>query len=231
MVAACLLTVLAWGGAVIGLLLGKRRQFSVYLGAAGGGLLFGIAVFWILPEIASELNWLTACLLATAACFVIALFDWYFGHSGAAPGQEVIGPLLAAATIHSFLDGWSLRAMSNQQVASVVVPLGLALHKIPEGLALGWVTGHSFASRPNAMLVCFLAEAMTMAGAIAEPRVDHSATRAFGAWWMATILAIIAGSFSFLGIHAVLPARRRAGVMAVFFAMTLSVGAVTLLRG
>jgi zinc transporter ZupT len=138
--------------------------------------------------------------------------------------------LLTAAAIHSFLDGWSLRAVSNQQVANVVVPLGLALHKVPEGLALGWVTGHAFASRPKAIFFCFLAEAMTIAGALAEPRVDYSATRTFGAWWMAVVLAVIAGSFSFLGIHAVLPARRRAGVMAVFLATTLSVGGATLFR-
>ena len=230
MIAACLLTVLALGGAAVGLLLGERRHFSVYLGAAGGGLLFGIAVFWILPEIASELNWLTACFLAAAACSGIALLHWYFEHSGAAPGQEVMGPLLAAAAIHSFLDGWSLRAVSSQQVASIVVPLGLALHKVPEGLALGWVTGHSFASRPRAMVVCFLAEVMTVAGATVEPLVDYSATRALGAWWMAVVLAIIAGSFFFLGIHAVLPTRRKAGVMTVFLLTTLSVGGVTFLR-
>jgi zinc and cadmium transporter len=230
MVTACLLTVLALGGAVAGLLLGKRRRFSAYLGAAGGGLLFGIAVFWILPEIASELNWLIAFLLATAACFGIALLDRYFEHTGSSPGQEVIGPLLAATAVHSFLDGWSLRAVSNQQVASVVVPLGLALHKVPEGLALGWVTGHSFVSRPKAIALCFLVEAMTMAGALVEPIIDRSATGAFGTWWMAVVLAVIAGSFSFLGIHTVLPVRRRAGVMAVFLATMLSVGGATLFR-
>ncbi len=230
MAIACLLTVLAWGGAVAGLLLGKR-QFSVYLGAAGGGLLFGIAVFWILPEIARELNWPTACLLAVAAGFGIALLDRYVEHSGASPGQEVIGPLLLAAAIHSFLDGWSLRAVSRQQVANFVVPLGLALHKVPEGLALGWVTGHSFPSRPKAMAVCFLVEAMTVAGAAVEPFIDDSATRAWGAWWMATVLAVIAGSFSFLGIHALLPTRRRAGAMAVFLLTTLSVGGVAWFKG
>jgi zinc and cadmium transporter len=230
MITACLLTVLALGGVAAGLLLGARRRFSVYLGAAGGGLLFGIAVFWILPEIASELSWLAAFFLATAACFGIALLDRYFDSTGSSPGREVVSPLLAAAAIHSFLDGWSLRAVSNQQVANVVVPLGLALHKVPEGLALGWVTGHSFASRPKALAVCFLVEGMTMMGALAEPSVDYSATKAFGAWWMALVLAVIAGSFSFLGIHTVLPARRRAGVMAVFLATTLSVGGATLLR-
>jgi zinc transporter ZupT len=120
--------------------------------------------------------------------------------------------------------------VSNQQVASVVVPLGLALHKVPEGLALGWVTGHSFVSRPKAIAFCFLVEAMTMAGALVEPIIDRSATGAFGTWWMAVVLAVIAGSFSFLGIHTVLPVRRRAGVMAVFLATMLSVGGATLFR-
>src|SRR3954453_20976235 len=103
MITACLLTVLALGGVAAGLFLGKRRRFSVYLEAAGGGLLFGIAVFWILPEIVSELSWFAALLLAAAACFGIALLDRHFDSTGSSPGQEVIGPLLAAAAVHSFL--------------------------------------------------------------------------------------------------------------------------------
>lgn len=230
MFAACLLTALALSGVLIGTLLGERR-FPVYLGAAGGGLLFGIAVFWILPEIASELNWLAACFLAAAAGLGIALLDRHFEHPGDLPGQKVIGPLLLATAIHSLLDGWSLRAVSHQQVASIVVPLGLALHKGPEGLALGWVTGHSFPSRTKAITLCFLAEAMTIVGAAVEPFLDDSATKAWGAWWMAAVLAVIAGSFSFLGIHALLPMRRRTGAMAVFLLATLSVGGVAWFRG
>jgi zinc transporter ZupT len=229
MALACLLTVLALGGVLVGLRLGTRH-FSVYLGAAGGGLLFGMAAFWILPEIAGELNWLRACLLAAAACFGITLLDRRFEHSRDSRGQQVIGPLLLAAAIHSFLDGWSLRAVSNRQIANIVVPLGLALHKVPEGLALGWVIGHASTSRSKAAMACFLAEAMTVAGAVVEPYVDYSATRAFGAWWMAAVLAVIAGSFFFLGLHAILPVRRRAGVMAVFFVTVLSVGGIALLK-
>lgn len=230
MAAAYLLTLLGVSGAAAGLLLGKKRQFSAYLGAAGGGLLFGIAVFWILPEIASELNWLLAFFLAAGAYFGITLLDRFFESADPLPAQEVIGPLLAAAAVHSFLDGWSLRAVSNQQVANVVVPLGLALHKIPEGLALGWITGRSFTSPWKALTACAFAEAATIAGALIEPRVDQSATREFGAWWMAVVLAIIAGSFFFLGVHAVLPARRKVGVLAVFLATSLSIGGVTLFR-
>ena len=225
---AFLLTVLATGGAAAGLLLGERRRFSLYLGAAGGGLLLGIALFWILPEIAGQLSWLTALLLTSAACFGMALLDRHFD-TGNWQGREVIGSLLTAAAIHSFLDGWSLRAVSGQQAASVVVPLGLALHKVPEGLALGWVTGHSFVSRWKAVSLCALVEAVTVAGAWVEPRADQSAIKAFGPWWMAVVLAVIAGSFSFLGIHAVLPARRKAGVVAIFLMTLLIVGGATLL--
>jgi zinc and cadmium transporter len=231
MAAAFLLTVLATGGAAAGLFLGERHRVSLYLEAAGGGLLLGIALFWILPEIASELNWLVAPFLMLAACFGIAQIDHYFKSTGSSPRREVIGPLLTAAAIHSFLDGWSLRAVWSQQAASLAVPLGLALHKVPEGLALGWVTGHAFVSRWKALGLCAFVEAITVMGAWAEPRIDQSAVKEFGPWWMAVVLAIIAGSFSFLGIHAVLPARRKAGVVAIFFATLLSVAGATLIRG
>ncbi len=81
------------------------------------------------------------------------------------------------------------------------------------------------------MILCALAEALTIVGALAERSIDQSAIKEFGAWWMAVVLAMIAGSFSFLGIHAVLPARRKTGVIAIFFAAILSVGGVALFKG
>ncbi|MBV9157219.1 MAG: hypothetical protein JO097_13230, partial [Acidobacteriaceae bacterium] len=132
------------------------------------------------------------------------------------PGHAVIGPLLAATAAHSFLDGWSVRLFTGQPVASIAVPLGLGLHKIPEGLAVGWIARKSMASPWKAAAAGLAVEAMTLVGAWAEPKVDASGAARFGALWSAAVLAIIAGSFLFLGLHAVLPVRRRAGVIAVF---------------
>lgn len=231
MLAAWALTLLAFVGIGAGLFLGEAARISDHLAAAGGGLLFGISLFLVIPEIAEASGWAAAILLAIAACCVLLGLDRLLLHTGHSPRHGVIGPLLAATAIHSFLDGWSLRALSVQPVADVATPLGLALHKIPEGLALGWFTRRSFSSIWRAATVACFVEAATLAGAFVEPSANESGIAAFGPWWSAVVLAIVAGGFLFLGVHALVSARSRPGVVPVFMATLATVGGIALVRG
>jgi len=229
MTAAVLLTALALAGVALGLLLGQSRLFSSYLAAASGGLLFGISVFWLLPEIAVTSGWLAACSMTAAAGLVLALVDRLFAHSGPSSGRLAIGPILAATALHGFLDGWSVRALGNLQMANMAAPIGLALHKIPEGVAIGWVSRHSFKSQVKAAIAATAVELFTVVGAYVEPQVNRSGLETFGAYWTSAVVAVISGSFLFLGLHAIVPNRRRLGVMLVF-AGTLALVATIGLR-
>jgi zinc transporter ZupT len=231
MAAAWALTVLAFAGIACGLFLDRFLAVSDRLSAAGGGLLFGIAIFWVLPEIAEGAGWVAAILLAITACGGVAGFDRLLTHTGHSPRHGVLGPLLAATAVHSFLDGWSVRALVTQPVANVAALLGLGLHKIPEGLALGWIVRRSISGKWKAAGAAGSVELLTLAGAFIEPRAYRSGTAAVGRWWSAVVLAIIAGSFLFLGLHALLPARKRAGVIAAFLATLGLVGGLALVRG
>jgi zinc transporter ZupT len=207
MPAAWLLTLLAWGGIAAGLFLGQWRRASSRLAAVGSALLFGIALFLVIPEIADRLGWAAAFGLALAVCCGLVLLDRLLirgGHSA----REVIGPLLAAAAVHSFLDGWSVCALSIQPLANIAVPLGLALHKLPEGLALGLITRKSMSSSSQAFAASAGVESLTLVGALVERGVNESGTARFGVWWTAIVLAIVAGSFLFLGYHTFLENRR-----------------------
>lgn len=231
MFAAWILTLLAFAGILAGLLLGASIKFSDHLAAAAGGLLFGISLFLVIPEIAVSSGWLTAVLLAIAACCALMGLDMLLVHTGHSPRHGVIGPLLAAAAIHSFLDGWSVRALSHEAVAQVAVPLGLALHKIPEGVALGWIARKSFPTILRAAIICALVESLTLLGAFTEPGANQSGILAFGPWWSAVVLAIVAGGFLFLGLHALMPARSRRGVVPIFLATLFTVGGIALAHG
>jgi zinc transporter ZupT len=226
MAVAWLLTLLALGGIVAGLLLGQSRALSSHLGAAGGGLLFGIALFWVIPEIAGTAKWGGAFALALAACGLLAGLDQLLMHTGHSPRHGIIGPLLAAAAVHSFLDGWSVRALSGQPLTNVAVPVGLAFHKVPEGLALGWISRRTLSSHWKAAVAGGSVEFLTVVGAFIEPRANASGAATFGAWWTASVLAVIAGSFLFLGLHALLPNWRRPGVVAAFVVTLLLVGVI-----
>ena len=217
MAAAWALTLLALVGVIAGVRMGQARAFSSHLGAAGGGLLFGIALFWLIPDIAEMSSWAGASVLAAAACGIMLLLDRVLAHQEHAPSRGVLAPLLVAAAIHSFLDGWSVRAFAGERLAGVAVPVGLAMHKVPEGWALGWITHRSLGSA-KAVTVCAAVQAFTLAGAFVEPRINQTGVAAFGAWWTAAVLAVIAGSFLFLGLHALWPGWKRPSVVIVFLA-------------
>ena len=228
MIAAWLLTLFALSGIGFGVFLGRSRTLSPQLAAAGGGLLAGIAVWWVVPEVVESIGWQVGIALP---CFSFALlfgFDTVLhriGHSGL---QSSAGPLLAAASIHSFLDGWSVRVLSVNPMASVAVLLGLALHKVPEGLALGLVSRKSLAPAWRAFAASAAVESLTVVGALVEPRADQAGFARFGALWTAVILAVVSGSFLFLGVHTVRPERHKTGVVAIFLSTfaAAAVGAV-----
>jgi zinc transporter ZupT len=227
---ALALTVVALASALAGVLLEWSSEFSSHLSAAGGGLLFGIALFWLLPEMAEPYGWGLACSSALVAFAAIALFDRVLVHAGRSPRQGVVAPVLIATALHSFVDGWSVRMFSGQQVANVAVPLGLALHKVPEGLAIGWLSRRSMRSVARAAAASLAVEALTFVGAVVQPRANSQAMADFGASWETVVLAIIAGTFCYLGVHAILPDRRKLGVVAVFF-LTLGTVGITAVVG
>ncbi len=230
MAIAWLLTLLALAGVAGGVLLGQSRVLSAYAAAAGGGLLFGISLFWLMPEIAVLSGWLSALVMTAAAVAVIGLIDHLFTRSEGGIHSTALAPLLAATAIHSFLDGWSVRALQELQIMSVAVPLGLALHKIPEGIAIGWLARRHLALPLRAAAAAVSVELFTLLGAWLEPQAAASGAHIFGYWWTAAVVAIVSGSFLFLAAHAIFPYRRRASVLLIFLATFLAVGTVGLLR-
>jgi zinc transporter ZupT len=120
-----------------------HRGISNYLAAAGGLLLFAVVFVWIAPEISALWGWPRTILFVAGVTLLLALADAALIRLGHSPRHGVVAPLLAATAIHSLLDGWSIRALASQPLPAAVVPIGLGLHKIPEGFALGWVLRRS----------------------------------------------------------------------------------------
>lgn len=230
MPAAWALTLLALCGVAVGVSVGQRRLLSAHLSAGGGGLLFGIGLFWLMPEIAAGSGWAVAAGFTAAALCIVAALDRTL-HAGHAPRKSILAPLFGATAVHSFFDGWSVRLLTAQTLAGVAAPLGLALHKVPEGLALGWIARRSMKSRGRAFAISAAVELVTLAGAYVEPAANRSGTAAFGNWWTAAVLAVIAGSFLFLGLHAVFPNRRNSAVVGIFCAAAAATAAAGLVHG
>jgi zinc transporter ZupT len=221
---AALLTALAVVGIGAGVSLGQARLLSAHVAAAGGGLLLGIALFWLMPEIAEQSGWWWAVGMTLTVGFLVGLADRVLVHSKEhGHGHRfTIAPVLAATATHSFLDGWSVRALQTLQMEGIAAAVGLALHKIPEGMAIGWIARRHIHSPKWAITAAIAAESVTLLGAYVEPSASKSAFAKFGPLWASALLALVSGSFLFLGLHAVLPNRRKASVMAIF-AITIAV--------
>src|SRR6185312_8035718 len=169
----------------------------------------GVAIFWVLPEMADALSWMNALVWIAAGFAVLWTVDRFIhpvcpacshSHDHELCAAELHGfapPLLLAAAIHSALDGWSVSVAHGSAHLGTPFVLAIAIHKIPEGLALGVIVRTAMESRRAALGWCLLAESATLAGAALELGLAPY----LGPHVLNAALAIAGGSFLYLGGH------------------------------
>jgi zinc transporter ZupT len=200
-------------GAVLGIWLTGLRERARTVVPFSAGVLLGVAVFGLVPELASELGWRPTLLLFAAGYGVLLLVNRFVyrvcptcahDHDHSACSTELHGfaaPLILAAAVHSFLDGWSIATVQLAVPLGlrVAVPLAVALHKVPEGIALGGILRASVKSRKVALGWAVLAEGATLAGGgLGLAMGPH-----LGSEWITYPMGIAAGWLFYLGYHAV----------------------------
>jgi zinc transporter ZupT len=235
-----LATLVAVASATAGVaLLGHGRHTRMLI-PLSGGLLIGVAAFGLIPELVLDIGWLRGVLLVGAGYALLKVLDRFVfsvcpscaddhsHESCAEPLHGFAGPLLAATTIHAFVDGWGLVAVqvgTNTPGAGTAFAAALLLHKIPEGLALGTILRASVDRASTAFLLCAAVELATVVGG------------ATGIWltpanWVSYPLAIAGGTFLFLGVHAVHSDWKRRGARPAFIpALAGAAGAALLQQG
>lgn len=226
-------------GAVIGVRLAELPEVSRRILPFSGGLLIGVATFWILPEIAAHFGWLGALAGLVAGFSLLWLIDKHVhtvcpscshSHDHDACTTRLHGfavPLLLASGVHSFFDGWSIAVSQEKGFESLKVAflLGVGIHKLPEALALGVLMLAAVGSPWKAVLGTVAAQSMMLAGGLIAIRLAPYLSLA----WSAGFLAAAAGIFLFLGYHAIDAEYRRRGVVPTFMpALTGAVGAAAL---
>jgi zinc transporter ZupT len=204
----------------------------------GGGTLLGVGMFWVLPEMAESLHWPGAVMWLAGGCLLLLSIDRYVypvcpscspEHDHAHCSTRLHGfalPLLIASAIHAAMDGWSAAAAVEEQALEAGFLLGIAAHKVPEGLALGVISRAALRSRGVAIAWCTLAQSATLAGAAAEGVLAPL----LGAQVMHALLALAGGSFLYLGWHAVHGEFRRSGASPALFPALTGVAGSSVLR-
>ena len=222
-----LITLIAVLSAAAGVWLTSFHGLSRRLVPFGGGVLLGVALFWVLPEMAEFFTWQVAILWLAGGFLLLAAIDHFVypvcpacshSHQHEQCATRLHGfalPLLAAAALHSALDGWSAAASQNAGFSMALIG-AIGVHKIPEGLALGVIARASLGSRASALAWCALAQMATIAGAGFESILaPHMSTQGLHA-----LLALAGGSFLYLGGHAVHGELRRSGNLTLVPALT-----------
>ena len=222
-----MLFVLALAGVVSGIWLTEVPGISRRIVAFSGGVLIGIAGFWLIPEIAQQSGWEISAVGLIAGFTLVWVIDrvlYPVCSTCTHPHENVAGPLLAAAGVHSFFDGWGI-AISQQQGSSdlrLAFLAGIGVHKVPEGLALGVLLLAATRSSLKAGFIAALVQSAMFAGAMAA-LVLESHLSAHG---IATLLAVAAGVFVYLGYHAIEGQSRQRGLATAFMpALTGAAGA------
>jgi zinc transporter ZupT len=206
------------------------------------GVLLGVAVFGLMPELAIEIGWPVSLLLfAVGYGLLLGVNRFVYpvcptcahDHDHNACSTELHGfavPLLAAAAIHSFLDGWSIATVQLTVPLGlrVAVPLAVALHKVPEGIALGGILRAAVGNRARALAWASMAEGTTLLGGVLglmmAPRL--------GTEWITYPLGITAGWLFYLGYHAVHEEWKRRGARAAAISAAAGVaGAAVIQQG
>lgn len=198
----------------------------------------GVALFWVLPEISESLgrSWAMAGVVAGfALLWILDRFVYpvcpacshTHDHEHCATTLHGFAlPLVAAAALHSSLDGWSVAAAQGSTTLSMAFVLGIAVHKIPEGVGLGVMLRAAVESRGAALGWCAAAESATLVGAGLEILFAPY----LGPRTLYTLLALAGGSFLYLGGHAVHGDLRRNGMGSAFVPALTGVAGPSVLR-
>jgi zinc transporter ZupT len=229
-------------GVVLGLELTALRQRARLVLPFSAGLLLGVALFGLLPELGLELGWpISIGLFGFGYLLLLSVNRYVYrvcptcshDHDHNSCSTELHGfavPLIAAASLHSFLDGWSVGTvqLSVPLGLRVAVPLAVALHKLPEGIALGGMMRATMRSKSGALAWCLVAEGVTLLGGavglLLAPRL--------GAAWITYPIGVTAGWLFYLGYHAVHEEWKRKGPAPSFAAALCGIaGAALLQRG
>jgi zinc transporter ZupT len=221
-----LAAVIGVAGAALGLWLTGLRQRVQVVVPFSAGVLIGVSVLGILPELAGEAGWTASAFLFAGGYALLAIVNRFAysvcptcapDHNHDSCSSELhgfAGPLIAGFALHAFLDGWSIATVQSAAHLGlrVAVPLAVTLHKLPEGIALGGILLASMNNRAAAMGWCALAEGATLLGCV----LGLTMAPHLGTQWTMYPLGITAGWLFYLGHHAIHEEWKRRGPAQAF---------------
>jgi zinc transporter ZupT len=232
--------ILAVASAALGVWLGSTRASSLRLVSLSGGVLVGLTLFWILPEVSNRYGWVAGTAVIASGAAVVWLVDHSLypvcptcshSHDHAACETRLHGfaaPLIIAVGIHNLVDGFGMAIGQDPDSGELgrAMLWTIALHKLPEGLALGVMLRASLPSAARALAACLVAQAPMVAGASLEIIFAPF----LNAFVIVGLAGLAAGTFLYLGFHALHSEWKRRRAIPAFIAASVGAGLAALVE-
>ena len=214
-------------GSVAGIYAMRSRSVSGRFTTISAGIMVGVALFWIFPDMTQKSGTLYAALAvgaALAALYGINRFVYpvcpccthggrddapasgHRPHLSGAGGTLI--PLAIGICVHNLLDGWMAAVAGHAgNSAGSGIAFGLIAHKVPEAVVFGLMLRAAANRRNVALLTVCVSSLAILIGGAAHSGVSMSSETTV----IAISLALACGSFLFAGVHIFLRQQRHGG--------------------
>lgn len=205
-------------GAVLAVVIGVSHRQLCALISFAAGILLSAAIFHIIPEVsASGLSFIPILLAVASGYALFFLISRYVSHvcpacaashfekqeeQPAAKFGNIFFLMAIALTIHSLMDGIAIAfAPRMGQGAGYPIFFTVAIHKLPEGLALCALLMNAGFERLKAFWTTLFFETSTIAGWALG---DFFLLDGIKTQWLMLAMVHISGGFIYLALHAVI---------------------------
>jgi zinc transporter ZupT len=204
-------------GTLGGVYLMRLPKVSRVILPATGGVMLGVAFFWIMPDMADE-SGLAITVGSALSCFVALLvIDRNVlpicpccTHSKCGDRQTSLVPLALGILIHNAFDGWTAAVSGGMtKHAAAGLATGILTHKVPEALVFGIMIRTAAGNKQRALVAALVTSIGVVFGGIVQPLSTELDIRGI----LSLSLALACGSFLFVGTHTFLRHHKEAGTV------------------
>jgi zinc transporter ZupT len=215
-------------GTMIGIGAMRSRAVRGKFKAISAGVMVGVALFWIVPDLMHKSGVVHAALIIGVGLAALCGIDRFVypvcpccthhghrdfgirdspGHSHQSGGALI--PLVLAICVHNLFDGWTA-AVASAAGASAGSGIGVCLiaHKIPEAIVFGLMLRNAARRNYVAVLNACLASVTILVGGTARSSLPALSETTV----VSTSLAFACSSFLFAGAHIFLRQQRSEGM-------------------
>lgn len=205
------------------------------------GTLFGVTLFALIPEALQMSHWWMVIIAAATGYGLFLLISKsvhhvcpacaasHFDADASRHFSDIAVALIAALAIHSTSDGIALgagREIHGSDAGKWSLFAALCIHKLPEGLALGSLLVGAGFSRLKTFTWVAATEGTTLAGGA----IGYFLLGQTSMFWLALLMAHVAGGFIYLAAHAVIGELLRHGKTLVITSFIMGVTVIAFLN-